>query len=109
MEIQQLLQLTIDKKASDLHLVTGSPPTLRVDGDLVKVAGEKALIPADTERLIKPVFSAEQLERLTVNKEIDFSLSFSAGARFRVNAYYQKGTMSGAFRRIPLTIPTLDE
>ncbi|MEK7521906.1 MAG: type IV pilus twitching motility protein PilT [Patescibacteria group bacterium] len=109
MEIQQLLQLTIDKKASDLHLIVGSPPTLRIDGDLIKVANEPILSPADCERLIKPVLSAEQQERLTVNKEIDLSISFSKDARFRINAYYQKGSMGAAFRRISMTVPTIDD
>ena len=109
MEIQQLLQLTVDKKASDLHLVVGTLPTLRVDGDLVRVPGEQPLSPADSEKLLKAVLSSEQLERLMVNREIDFSLSFTGGSRFRVNAYYQKGSIAAAFRLIPLKIPTIDE
>ena len=109
MEIQQLLQLTVDKKASDLHLVVGTLPTLRVDGDLVRVPGEQPLSPADSEKLLKAVLSSEQLERLVVNREIDFSLSFTGGSRFRVNAYYQKGSIAAAFRLIPLKIPTIDE
>lgn len=109
MEIQQLLQLTVDKKASDLHLVVGTPATLRIDGELARIPGEQPLSPADTEKLIKTVLSSEQLERLMVNREIDFSLSFTGGSRFRVNAYYQKGSIAGAFRLIPLKIPTIDE
>lgn len=109
MEIQQLLQLAIDRKASDLHLVVGIPPTLRVDGSLVKVPNEPALTKEETERLIKGVLNSEQLERVTVNKEIDFSLPFSDKGRFRVNVYYQKGTLAAAFRLIPLKIPTIDE
>lgn len=109
MEIQQLLQLTVDRKASDLHLVAGVPPTIRVDGDLVKVPNESVLSKDDLERLVKSVLNSEQLERVTVNKEIDFSLSFSQDARFRVNVYYQKGTIGAAFRRIPLKVPAIDE
>lgn len=109
MEIQQLLQLTIDKKASDLHIVVGSPPNIRVDGKLVPVSNEAVLSPQDTERLLKPILSAEQLERFTVNRELDFSIAFTGGSRFRVNTYYVKGAMGGAFRLIPLKIPTIDE
>lgn len=109
MEIQQLLQLTIDKKASDLHLVVGSPPNLRIDGKLVPVPNEPVLSPQDTERLIKPILSSEQIERYTVNRELDFSVGFTGGSRFRVNTYYVKGSMAGAFRLIPLKIPTIDE
>lgn len=109
MEIQQLLQLVIDKKASDLHLVVGIPPALRVDGELVRVSNEPLLSKEEAERIIKGVLNAEQLERVTVNKDIDFSLAFSQDARFRVNVYYQKGGIASAFRRIPLKVPTIDE
>ncbi|MBI4029211.1 MAG: type IV pilus twitching motility protein PilT [Candidatus Blackburnbacteria bacterium] len=109
MEIQQLLQLTIDRKASDLHIVLGSPPNLRIDGKLVPVPNEAVVSPQDAERLIKPILSAEQLERLTVNRELDFSIAFTGGSRFRVNAYYVKGAMAAAFRLIPLKIPTIED
>lgn len=109
MDIRQLLQLTVDKKASDLHLVVGSPPTIRVDGELMKVSGESVLTPQVTESLIKPVLTEEQFERVLVNKELDLSIGLSVDARFRVNIYYQKGSLSGAFRRIPGKIPTIDE
>lgn len=108
MQIQEMLQLTIDRNASDLHLVAGLPPTIRVDGELVVVPYEKALTNEDIQALLKGVMSAEHLERLYVNKEIDFSLAFSEKARFRVNAYTQRNTYAAAFRRIPLEIPALD-
>lgn len=109
MEIQQLLQLTIDRKASDLHLLAGSPPILRVDGVLVKVPNETPLTNEDTERLVKTILTSEQLERATVNREIDFALPFSQDARFRVNVYYQRGTIAASLRRIPTKIPTIAE
>jgi twitching motility protein PilT len=58
--------------------------------------------------LLKEVLTAEQLERLTVNKELDFSLPFSDKGRFRINAYTQKNTLAAAFRLIPLTIPSIE-
>lgn len=109
MTIQQLLQLAVDRNASDLHLSVGSPATLRIDGDLVKIQNEIPLTPESIDPLIRPILSAEQLERLMVNREIDLSISFSQHARFRANIYYQKGAMAGAFRRIPLVIPKMDE
>lgn len=109
MEIQQLLQLTQDQGASDLHLIAGVPPTLRIEGVLTSVPGEPPLTPQDSERLIKSVLTSEQTERLLVNREIDFSLPFSANARFRVNAYTQKGTLASSFRLIPLEITPIDE
>lgn len=108
MDINQLLQLTIDNNASDLHLVAGVPPNLRIDGELRPISNLGILTPDMITEHLKGVLTSEQLERLNVNKEIDFSLSYSNKARFRVNAYTQKGSLAGAFRRIPLEIPTID-
>lgn len=108
MDIKSLLQLTVERNASDLHLIVGSPPSLRVDGVLFPIPNETALTPETMLELLKGSLTAEQLERLSVNKEIDISLSFSEKARFRVNIYTQRGSYAGAFRRIPLTIPTID-
>ena len=106
--LKQLLQMVIDRKASDLHLMVGSPPTIRVDGELSPVSDEKMISPQMIESLLKEAMISEQWERFLVNKEIDFSLSFSERARFRVNAYYQRETMAASFRAIPLEIPPLD-
>lgn len=109
MEIQQLLQLTQDRNASDLHLIVGVPPILRIEGVLTPVPGEPPITADEIERLIKSILSSEQTERLLVNREIDFSLPFSDRARFRVNAYTQKGTLAASFRLIPLVIPAIDQ
>lgn len=108
MTIKQLLQLTIDQNASDLHLVVGVPPIIRINGRLVPVESEGILSVEMVEALLKDSMTAEQLEKLTVNKEVDFSLAFSSKARFRVNAYTEKKSWAGAFRRIPLDIPAID-
>ena len=108
LNIKQLLQTVIDAKASDLHLITGSPPMLRVDGNLLPVPAVGILTPDVILEILKQVLNAEQLERLTVNKELDFSLPFSDKGRFRVNAYTQKNSPAAAFRLIPLTVPTID-
>lgn len=108
MNTKQLLQATVDLKASDLHLITGISPTVRIDGELHPIANEAVLTPESITEMLKEVLVSEQLERLTVNKEIDFSLPFSEIARFRVNVYTQKGSFAAAFRTIPLTVPTID-
>jgi twitching motility protein PilT len=108
MNIKDLLQLTIDRNASDLHMVVGIPPTIRVEDELIQVPNEPILTEVEMETSLKEILNAQQLEALTVNKEIDFSLSFSQKARFRGNAYTQKGTWGVAFRKIPLLIPALD-
>ncbi len=108
MNIKDLLQLTVDRNASDLHIIAGVPPTLRIDGQLSSVPGETVLTPEVINNYLKEVLSSEQLEKVMVNKELDFSFPFSDKARFRVNAYTQKGSSALAFRRIPLQIPSID-
>lgn len=103
-----MLQLSVDKEASDLHMITGIPPYLRVEGKLDAVPGESVATPEVVNKIIKEVLSTEQFERLSVNKEIDFSLPFNDKARFRVNAYTQRGNYAISFRRIPLAIPEID-
>lgn len=108
MEINQLLQNAIDSKASDLHLIAGFPPALRVYGTLKAIPGAGVLTPEMVMALVKQFLSSEQLEALNVNKEIDMSLSFSNKARFRINVYTQKNSIAASFRLIPLAIPTID-
>lgn len=107
-DIKALLQLAVQRKASDLHLVSGVPATLRVDGVLNPIPNEPVLNQELIEQHLKGVMTTEQLERLSVNKEVDFSISFNEQARFRVNAYTQKRTWAVAFRTIPLEIPEID-
>lgn len=108
MDIKQLLQLVVEKKSSDLHIISGIPPTIRVEGTLLPVESEAILTPDAISAFLKDVLTSEQLERFSVNKEIDFSLAFSGVARFRVNAYTQKGAPAASFRKIPLEIPKID-
>ncbi len=109
MEIEQLLETTIANSASDLHLVVGSPPILRIDGSLSPIAGAAPLLPEDTEKLVFKLVSSDQKDLLLANKELDFSFALSDLARFRVNAYYQKGYLSAALRLIPVKIRTIEE
>ena len=108
MNVKNLLEQTIDLKASDLHLVAGVPPMVRLDGDLKSIADNAILSPDIISEGLKQILTKDQFERFTVNKEIDFSLSFSDKARFRVNSYTQKGSLAAAFRKIPLEIPDID-
>ncbi len=109
MTAKDLLQLTVDKNASDLHMITGIPPYIRVEGVLAPVANEAPLTDDAVERALKEVTTSEQLQRFTVNKELDYSLAFSNKARFRINAYTQKSSHAISFRKIPLDIPKLDD
>jgi len=109
MSINDLLEIVIKKNASDLHLIVGVRPTLRVDGDLAPIPGMENLTPEEAERLIFELVTPEQKELLLVNRELDFSFALGDVARFRVNAYYQKGYLSAALRLIPVRIRTIEE
>lgn len=107
MSIQELLAETARLDASDLHIIAGFPPTMRISDKLVPVTGTKLLDPSQTEEIMLAVCSPSQKDLFLANKELDFSVSTSHG-RFRVNVYYQKGTVAGAFRLIPTTIRTIE-
>jgi len=109
MTTKDLLQQVVDAKASDLHLIAGTPPTLRIEGVLSPLSNFGVLTPEEISKLVAEVLSSDRLSKLTVDKEIDFSLPFSDLARFRVNVYTQKGSYAVAFRKIPLAIPAIDE
>lgn len=109
MDIKELLQLTIDRKASDLHLIVGVPPTLRVEGVLFPIPNEAVITKETVDTGVKRVMTSTQFQEFTINKELDFSLSFNSLARFRVNSYTQRGASALAFRRIPLKIPLLEQ
>src|SRR3989344_7705598 len=108
-DIKDLLQITIDREASDLHIISGIAPYLRIEGQLSPIPSEEIITPDVVNKYVKEILSSEQFDRLTVNKEIDFSLPFSQKARFRVNTYTQKGSLAIAFRKIPMEIPKIDD
>ncbi|MFH1833239.1 MAG: type IV pilus twitching motility protein PilT [Candidatus Levyibacteriota bacterium] len=114
MNIQELLSLTIKNRASDLHLLPGIPPSIRVDGALSSLSGYNVLTREDVEEMIFSLLTPEQKELLVTNKELDFSLGFGGGiygdaGRFRSNLYYQRGYLSAAFRFLPPNIKTIEE
>ena len=107
MTIQDLLQLTISRKASDLHLISGYAPTIRVDGDLIAI--ESPILDGPTiNTLVSPLLTSSQKESLEANAELDFGYSFGDG-RFRINAYMEKGKLAVALRLIPLSIKGIEE
>lgn len=108
MDIQQLFSEAVRVEASDLHLVVGFPPMLRVAGSLEPIAGLTPLTPQDTETLTFATLNASQKELLLNNREIDLSVSSPVG-RFRANIYFQKDSVSGAYRLIPSKIKTIEE
>ena len=109
MNISELLEIVVKKSASDLHLIVGERPTLRVDGDLTPIPSSEPLTPDEAQNLIFELVTEEQKELLLVNKEVDFSFALGDIARFRVNSYHQKGYLAAALRLIPNKIRTVEE
>src|SRR5688572_18525376 len=105
MTIQQLLEVTVSRNASDIHLVSGYPPALRIHGDLIPLEGSTVLTPQEIDMLITPLLTPVQKTLFETNMELDFSFSFQDRARFRVNLYRQRGSLSADLRMIPAQIP----
>jgi twitching motility protein PilT len=108
-KIISLLERVLEEKASDLHLTVGNPPVLRVDGQLIKMEDINTLSAKDVEDLCFSLIDKEQQERLKREREIDFAFSLENKARFRVNFFYEKGCLAGAFRYLPQEIRTITE
>lgn len=106
MNLQQLLKTVVKQGASDLHLLAGSPPALRIDGRIVRVKS-KELTPNEVRNLCYSVLTDEQKALFEERKELDFSFGIKSTARFRANIFFQRGSVSGAFRRVPIEVPEL--
>jgi len=109
MDIDGLLRIVVERKASDLHLKAGSLPVLRIDGRLVRCGDTEALTPEETKEAFEQVTTKEEREEFARELELDFSYSIQGLSRFRVNAALQRGTIILAFRQIYWTIPTIEE
>lgn len=106
--LNQLLKAAVKQGASDLHIVSGSPPVLRIDGRIVRVKADP-MTPDECRRLCYSILTDAQKSRFEEERELDFSFGIKSMARFRANLFYQRGAVSAVFRRIPLTIPELQE
>ncbi len=114
MDIQDLLSKTVQNNASDLHLVVGEHPVLRIDGRLTNLNTYPEITASEMERMIGSILTQNQRELLTSNRNLDFSYAFGGGnygdiGRFRVNCFYQRGTLAAAFRLLPAKIRTIEE
>lgn len=108
-ELERLLAYVLETDASDLHLVVGKPPMVRVDSKLTAVPGYQVYDAEALEKLISVLLNDIRQKQFQEKKQVDFSHAFKGSARFRVNIYQQKGTMAGAFRHIPSKIRTIEE
>src|SRR5215831_7513969 len=107
--LRALLEEMIEKDASDLHIVAGERPKLRVDGDITSASTEEVLTPKDTLSLAYSVLTENQKKRFETENELDFSFGIQNLARFRGNCLKQRGCVSLVIRQIPFNVRTFDE
>src|SRR5437764_4955769 len=107
--IDDLLEQTVARNASDLHITVGAHPVVRVRGRLEPLQDMAPLTGEVTQQLLYRILSTEQQKQLELNRQIDLAHSIPGLARFRVNVYWQRETLGAAFRLIPTEIKTLEE
>jgi twitching motility protein PilT len=107
--IDDLLEQMVARGASDLHLSVGSQPAIRVHGHIQRLEEFEKLMPDDTQQLLYQILSSEQQKNFEIKRQLDFAYGVPGLARFRVNVYFQRGSLGGAFRLIPEAIKTLEE
>ncbi|ABS24881.1 type IV pilus twitching motility protein PilT [Anaeromyxobacter sp. Fw109-5] len=106
--LHQLLKAMVEKGASDLHVTTGSPPQLRIDGALVPLK-TPPLTPVETKQLCYSILTDSQKHKFEEESELDLSFGVKGLSRFRANIFMQRGAVAGAFRTIPFKILTFQE
>src|SRR5207247_10638451 len=107
--LRALLEEMIEKDASDLHIVAGERPKIRVDGDIVNSSVDEVLTPKETLSLAYSVLTENQKKRFETENELDFSFGIQNLARFRGNCFKQRGCVSLVLRQIPFNVRTFEE
>lgn len=109
MNIKELFQIAVDKNASDLHLVVGLPPFVRIDGELHEIEGEKPLTEEEMEKMAFSIITEEERQRFVGSRELDFGFEIDSKVRFRVNLHYAQNTIGLVARVITDVIPSLSD
>jgi twitching motility protein PilT len=107
--VAELLDVVLERGASDLHLTVGAPPTIRLHGDLERLTEYPVMTPRALQGMIYAILPQKMRERLEQELELDMSYALPGRARFRVNVYFQRDSLGAAFRLIPYEIKTLDD
>lgn len=106
--MEELLRMAVEKGASDLHLVAKMPPCLRINGDMVSQDEYPPMSPENLQSILFSMLSAEQIDELRQQWELDFSHAIAGCARFRGNIIVQRGSLAAVFRIVPFRVPELD-
>jgi len=107
-ELDEILKFATEQNASDVHLTVGLPPILRINKELVYL-DEDPLTPEAVAEMMFSIMTDRQKELFKEKFEFDFSYGLKGLARFRVNVFYQRGSVAAAFRRIPFEVPAVDD
>ena len=98
--IEDILRLTVESGASDLHLTVGTPPVLRIHGQLVRIE-TRALFAEDTDNIATELANGDQIHKLRTDGSVDFAITSAGRNRFRISLYRQKRTTAIALRLLP--------
>ena len=109
LNLRSLLEEMVSRNASDLHIVAGERPKLRIDGDITNASHDLELAPKDTLQIAYSVLTEQQKKRFELEDELDFSFGIQNLARFRGNVFKQRGCVSMVVRQIPFAIKTFDQ
>jgi twitching motility protein PilT len=109
MELNDILKLALQKKASDIHLKAGLPPVFRIHGELVPQTELGKISPEGIEKMLFGIMSPMQKERFKKEKDLDMAYGVAGLGRFRVNIFQQRGTLCSVFRAIPMGVPSISE
>jgi twitching motility protein PilT len=107
--IPELLKKVVERGASDLHITSGSPPVVRINGSLNRLEEYGTLMPEQLQRMVYSILTQKQRERLEQDLELDISYALPGQGRFRVNVYFQRDAVGAAFRMIPFQIKTVEQ
>jgi twitching motility protein PilT len=107
-DFSDVLRDMVKVRASDVHLTPGFPPAMRDKGKIVPMEGYEPLTTQDAREVVYSILNDDQRKRFEVNKQLDFAYAIPGVARFRVNCFFQRGSISAAFRLVPQDIPALD-
>lgn len=109
MNVEELLYMMVEREASDLHLRVPSPPVLRIDGILMPLEDLPGATPQFVKECLEYLTTETQRETFYNELELDLAYSVAGLARFRISAFFQRGTISLAIRQVSLKVPTIDE
>jgi twitching motility protein PilT len=107
-DFSEVLRQMVETRASDVHITAGVPPMIRDKGKILPMDGFPVLNGQQTREVVYGILNDDQRKRFENNQQLDFAYAIPGVARFRVNCFFQRGSVSAAFRLVPQEVPSLD-